>query len=30
VRRDFNDPDLPFYYVQIGRHVSKGPAEPWP
>jgi sialate O-acetylesterase len=29
VRRDFNDPDLPFYYVQIGRHVSKGSAEPW-
>lgn len=29
VRRDFNDPDLPFYYVQIGRFVSKGPAEPW-
>ena len=29
VRRDFNDSDLPFYYVQIGRHVSKGSAEPW-
>jgi len=29
VRRDFNDPELPFYYVQIGRHVSKGPVEPW-
>jgi hypothetical protein len=29
VRRDFNDPDLPFYGVQIGRHVSKGLAEPW-
>ena len=24
VLADFNDPDLPFYYVQIGRHVSKG------
>ncbi|MBC8164874.1 MAG: sialate O-acetylesterase [Bryobacteraceae bacterium] len=22
VRRDFNQPDLPFYYVQIGRHVA--------
>jgi len=29
VRRDFNDPDLPFSYVQIGRHVSKSPPEPW-
>jgi sialate O-acetylesterase len=29
VRRDFNDPDLPFYYVQIGRHISNSPAEPW-
>jgi sialate O-acetylesterase len=29
VRHDFNDPDLPFYYVQIGRYVSKGPADPW-
>jgi sialate O-acetylesterase len=22
VRTDFGDPDLPFYYVQIGRHIS--------
>jgi len=29
VRRDFDDPDLPFFYVQIGRHVSKSPPEPW-
>ena len=29
VRHDFNDADLPFYYVQIGRHVSNSPAEPW-
>lgn len=29
VRRDFNDPNLPFYYVQIGRFVSKDAAEPW-
>jgi sialate O-acetylesterase len=29
VRRDFNDPDLQFYYVQIGRFVSNGSSEPW-
>jgi sialate O-acetylesterase len=29
VRRDFNDANLPFYYVQIGRFVSKDAAEPW-
>lgn len=29
VRRDFNDPDLPIYYVQIGRFISKDPPEPW-
>lgn len=29
VRTDFNQPDLPFYYVQIGRHVSAADARPW-
>lgn len=28
-RADFGQPDLPFYYVQIGRHVNAGVAEPW-
>ncbi len=28
-RKDLNDPDLPFYYVQIGRHVSPAAAGPW-
>jgi sialate O-acetylesterase len=30
VRRDFYDPDLPFYYVQIGRFVRQpGESLPW-
>jgi sialate O-acetylesterase len=29
VRADFQQPDLPFYYVQIGRHVSAADARPW-
>ena len=29
VRADLNDPDLPFYYVQIGRHVSNTNAAEW-
>jgi len=29
VRADFNQADLPFYYVQIGRHVSSENAVPW-
>jgi len=29
IRSDFGQPDLPFYYVQIGRYVSSGPAGPW-
>jgi sialate O-acetylesterase len=28
-RADFNQPDLPFYYVQIGRHVDTNNIEPW-
>lgn len=29
VRRDFRMPDLPFYYVQIGRHISDSNATEW-
>jgi len=29
VRRDFNQPDLPFYYVQIGRHVDTNNVNEW-
>lgn len=30
VRKDFNNPDMPFYYVQIGRFVNPAPASrPW-
>lgn len=29
VRADFGDPDLPFYYVQIGRHTSLADPKPW-
>ena len=29
IRSDFNHPDLPFYYVQIGRHVAGAPGVPW-
>ena len=29
VRTDFNQPDLPFYYVQIGRHVDKTNVSEW-
>ena len=29
VRKDFNDPDLPFYYVQLGRHISAANAAEW-
>lgn len=28
-RQDFSDPDLPFYYVQIGRHVSYSNQNEW-
>lgn len=28
-RKDLNAPDLPFYYVQIGRFINNGPAGPW-
>lgn len=28
-RKDLNAPDLPFYYVQIGRHVNAGAPAPW-
>lgn len=28
-RKDLNAPDLPFYYVQIGRHVNGTAAAPW-
>lgn len=28
-RADTNQPNLPFYYVQIGRHVSAAAAGPW-
>lgn len=28
-RQDFGQPDLPFYYVQIGRHVSNSNAAEW-
>jgi sialate O-acetylesterase len=28
-RQDLQTNDLPFYYVQIGRHVSAAPFEPW-
>ena len=29
VRADFNQPDLPFYYVQIGRHVDNNNVSEW-
>jgi len=29
VRLDFNQPDLPFYYVQIGRHIDKDNVAEW-
>jgi sialate O-acetylesterase len=29
VRRDFAQPDLPFYYVQIGRYVSPASGREW-
>lgn len=28
-RQDFGQPDLPFYYVQIGRHVSTASVAEW-
>lgn len=28
-RKDFDDPDLPFFYVQIGRFVRSGDSESW-
>lgn len=28
-RRDFGQPDLPFYYVQLGRHVANTNAREW-
>jgi sialate O-acetylesterase len=29
IRSDLNAPDLPFYYVQIGRYVVPNPSDPW-
>ncbi len=29
IRTDFNQPELPFYYVQIGRHVDKNNVAEW-
>lgn len=29
VRTDFKQPDLPFYYVQIGRHIDKNNVAEW-
>ncbi len=29
IRDDFGQPDLPFYYVQIGRHVHNRDIAPW-
>ena len=29
MRSDFNQPDLPFYYVQIGRHIDKTNFAEW-
>jgi sialate O-acetylesterase len=29
VREDFKQPNLPFYYVQIGRHIDKSNAVEW-
>ena len=29
VRQDFNEPELPFYYVQIGRHVDNHNIAEW-
>jgi sialate O-acetylesterase len=29
VREDFQQPDMPFYYVQIGRHVSNQSVPDW-
>jgi sialate O-acetylesterase len=28
-RKDLNDPNLPFFYVQIGRHVNASAPGPW-
>ena len=28
-RKDLNQPDLPFHYVQIGRHVNNTNIQPW-
>lgn len=28
-RKDLNQPDLPFHYVQIGRHVNNVNVQPW-
>jgi sialate O-acetylesterase len=29
VRRDFNAPDLPFYYIQLGRHINTSNQDEW-
>jgi sialate O-acetylesterase len=29
IREDFGQPDLPFYYVQIGRHISASNISEW-
>jgi sialate O-acetylesterase len=29
IRADFGQPDLPFYYVQIGRHISSAGEREW-
>lgn len=29
IRKDFAQPDLPFYYVQIGRHISEANIAEW-
>lgn len=29
VRKDFKQPELPFYYVQIGRHISDANSRDW-
>jgi sialate O-acetylesterase len=29
MRADFNQPNLPFYYVQIGRHIDKNNVAEW-
>ncbi|HYI97288.1 MAG TPA: sialate O-acetylesterase [Bryobacteraceae bacterium] len=28
-RKDFSEPDLPFYYVQLGRHISNANVREW-